>query len=68
MQCWSTREPFKKVLLADAEVRQHLDEADLDRAFDMDDTLARVGKIFARVLGDSYRELDAAEVPETKGG
>jgi adenylosuccinate lyase len=68
MQCWSTREPLKEVLLADSEVRALLDEADLDRAFDMGDTLARVEMIFARVLGDSYRESVSAEVPETKGG
>jgi adenylosuccinate lyase len=68
MQCWSTREPFKEVLAADDEVRKYLSEADLDQAFDMKDTLARVEKIFARVLGDSQDESEVAESHEAEGG
>jgi len=50
MTCWDTRESFKELLAADAEVMERLSAADLDKAFDIEDALSGVEVVFERVL------------------
>lgn len=52
MRCWETGEPLREVLASDGGVGAHLDEADLDQAFDLKAALAHVPRIFERALGE----------------
>jgi adenylosuccinate lyase len=50
MRAWSGDGGFRANLLADPEVRKHLDEAAIERAFDLDHALAHVPAILERAL------------------
>lgn len=49
MKAWESREPFKPLLLADAEVRRHLSPAEIENCFDLGYHLRYLDEIFARV-------------------
>ena len=49
MTAWRAREPFKPLLLADAEIRRHLSPAEIENCFDLGYHLRHLDEIFARV-------------------
>jgi adenylosuccinate lyase len=53
MRAWSEGLDFKALLLADAEVRNHLSESDIDELFNLDYHLKHVPTILSRVFGGS---------------
>ena len=53
MKVWGGEGDFLSLLTADKEVRQHLDEAELEANFDLDYHLKHVDTIFARVFGEA---------------
>jgi adenylosuccinate lyase len=50
MRSFHEKRDFKELLLADADVTKVLPRAEIDKAFDLDDQLRNVDKIFARVF------------------
>ncbi|MFQ5744607.1 MAG: adenylosuccinate lyase [Acidobacteriota bacterium] len=73
MSCWQSGESFRQRLADDAEVREQLGGEQLERAFDLQQALAGVATVFARVLGDRGQRLlpqaepaVAAEAPQGK--
>ncbi len=51
MRAFHDRQPFKSLLLEDADVTRVLPAADIERAFDLDDQFRHVDHIFERVFG-----------------
>ena len=68
MSCWETGDDFKVVLAQDEGVREHLDEAELDRIFDVRDALRHVDRIFERVLGASRDQWGQEAATATVAG
>jgi len=50
MRSFHEKRGFKDLLLADADVTKVLSRAEIDKAFDLDDQLRNVDKVFARVF------------------
>jgi adenylosuccinate lyase len=50
MRSFHERRDFKQLLLADGDVTKVLSRAEIDKAFDLDDQLRNVDKVFARVF------------------
>jgi len=61
MPVWLEGKDFLSLLKADAAVREHLDEAQLEDLFDMDFHMKHVDTIFNRVFGRSEPAKAAAE-------
>ncbi|MBL6600891.1 MAG: adenylosuccinate lyase [Alphaproteobacteria bacterium] len=61
MPVWLEGKDFLSLLKADAAVREHLDEAQLEDLFDMDFHMKHVDTIFTRVFGRSEPAKAAAE-------
>jgi len=61
MPVWLEGKDFLSLLKADAAVREHLDEAQLESLFDMDFHMKHVDTIFSRVFGRSEPAKAAAE-------
>jgi adenylosuccinate lyase len=53
MKSFHEQQPFKALLLADAEVTGVLPPADLEKVFDLDQQLRNVDVVFARVFGQA---------------
>jgi adenylosuccinate lyase len=53
MRTWETGGDFKALVLADADIRAHLAEADIEHIFSLEHQLRHVDAIFARVFADA---------------
>lgn len=51
MRAWSEKQPLLDLLRAEPEVRAHLDDAELERLFDLSHHTRHINSIFARVFG-----------------
>jgi adenylosuccinate lyase len=51
MRAWSEKQPLLDLLRAEPEVSTHLDDADLERLFDLRHHVRHIDSIFARVFG-----------------
>ena len=62
MRAFHDQQPFKSLLLADADVTRVLPAAEIERAFDLDDQFRHVDHIFERVFGaaEGVTPADAA--------
>jgi len=64
MRSFAERRDFKALLLADPDVTRVLSEADIERAFDLDEQLKHVDDIFDRVfMAESYAEAALQQAP-----
>lgn len=61
MRFWDRGEDFKTLILKDPDIRAYLSEADVERAFDLDDKLRHVDTVFERVFGSSGSQVEEAD-------
>ncbi len=52
MKVWDEGKDFQTLIKADADIRAHLTEAEIDRVFSLDTYLRNVGAVFDRVFQD----------------
>lgn len=50
LNAWSTGESFKQILLSDSDVREYLDDKEIEKIFSLNYHLKHVDEIFARVF------------------
>jgi adenylosuccinate lyase len=65
MRSFAEQKDFKSLLLADPDVMRVLSEADVERAFDLDDQFRHVDDIFRRVFGSAFDDRGLAEAAES---
>lgn len=53
MRVWDEGADFKKLILADKDIRQHLDEEEVETVFDVGQKIKHVDRVFERVFGES---------------
>ncbi len=58
MKVWDEGADFKQLILEDPDIRSNLSPEEVERAFDLDDKLRHVEKVFRRVFGEGsgFRE------------
>ena len=53
MKVWDEGISFKDAVLADPDITQHIDSADVELVFESERLIQNVGRVFERVFGKS---------------